>query len=386
VVKPGANQAMIFTLGGNQGLDILASGSPYSRLVDCNTLKTVDPNSPFITPRPIPVPAESPGNAGLSYDATEDRYTFPWKTDKAWEGTCREFVLTRTDGVQHRAYFRFGTEPSFPVSGQVRDAEGQAVANATVSLKGTQSPLTTTTDEAGLYSFASIVKGSYTATATGSGCDGQHVQQIVVSGPTTVNFTLPAKSDSFGYSCRIEATAFVQASNALALTGDDASQAVVLPFPFTFYGQAYNTAFVATNGYVNFLALNATVTNASVPSTGTPNAAIFSYWDDLFIDASASVRTELLGTAPNRRFVIEWRNARYFNDNVRRIDVNLVLYENGQILAQSRNLADDGRERGNSATLGIENATGTVGLLYSFNQPVLGIEPAVNSIRYRPPA
>jgi hypothetical protein len=84
--------------------------------------------------------------------------------------------------------------------------------------------------------------------------------------------------------------------------------------------------------------------------------------------------------------VIEWRNARYFNDNVRRLDVNLVLYENGQILAQSRNLADDGRERGNSATLGIENATGTVGLEYSFNQPVLEIEPAVNSVRYRPPA
>jgi hypothetical protein len=98
------------------------------------------------------------------------------------------------------------------------------------------------------------------------------------------------------------------------------------------------------------------------------------------------VRTELLGSAPNRRFVIEWRNVRYFNDNVRRIDVSLVLHENGQILTQSRNLAEDGRERGNSATLGIENATGTVALLYSFNQPVLDVEPAVNSIRYRPPA
>jgi hypothetical protein len=24
-----------------------------------------------------------------------------------WEGTCREVVLTRDDGVQHRAFFRF---------------------------------------------------------------------------------------------------------------------------------------------------------------------------------------------------------------------------------------------------------------------------------------
>ena len=386
VVNPGATRDMEFTLGGNQGLDILASDSPYSRQVDCNTLKTVDPSSPFITPRPIPVKAESPGNSGLTYDASEDAYTFQWKTLKEWNGSCREFVLTRKDGVQHRAYFRFGTEPSFPVSGRVRDASGQPVGNATVSLKGTQSPLTTTTAADGTYSFASVLKGSYTATASASGCLAPHVRQVVVSGPTTVDFTLPAKSDSFGYSCRPEETAFTQAANVLALTGDDASVAVPLPFPFTFYGQQYNTANVSTNGYVNFLALNSVVTNATVPSTGTPNAAVFSFWDDLFIDASASVRTELLGSAPNRRFVIEWRNAHFFNDNARRIDVNLVLYENGQILTQSRNLADDGRERGNSATLGIENQTGTVGLLYSFNQPALDVEPAVNSIRYRPPA
>ena len=124
----------------------------------------------------------------------------------------------------------------------------------------------------------------------------------------------------------------------------------------------------------------------SIPSTGAPNAAIYSFWDDLFVDASASVRSELLGSVPNRRFVIEWRNVHVFGDTGRRLNFNIVLYENGQILTQSRNLADDGRERGNSATLGIENATGTVALQYSFNQPALEPEPAVNSIRYRPPA
>ena len=87
----------------------------------------------------------------------------------------------------------------------------------------------------------------------------------------------------------------------------------------------------------------------------------------------------------NRRFVIDWRNVQFFSDATRRIDVNVVLHENGQILTQFRNVADDGRER-NSATIGIENAAGTVALLYSFNQAVLGPEPAVTSIRYRPPA
>jgi hypothetical protein len=95
VVNPGASRPMTFSLPGNQGLDILASDSPYSRLVDCNSLKTVDPSSPFITPRPLPVPAETPGNSSLSYDPTTDLYTYPWKTLKDWDGTCREFVLSR---------------------------------------------------------------------------------------------------------------------------------------------------------------------------------------------------------------------------------------------------------------------------------------------------
>ena len=35
------------------------------------------------------------------------RYTYNWLTDAAWAGSCREFVLTRKDGKQHRAFFRF---------------------------------------------------------------------------------------------------------------------------------------------------------------------------------------------------------------------------------------------------------------------------------------
>ena len=389
VVNPGANRDMTFTLGGNQGLDILASNSPYSRQVDCNTLKTAAPGQ-FITPRPLPVPAETPGNSGLSYDPATDRYTYPWKTLKEWDGTCREFVLTRADGVQHRAYFRFSTAPSFSVSGRVRNAAGAGVAGATVSLDdGKQAnPLTTTTDANGFYSFASVLKATYQATASATGCLATVTQQVAVQGPTTLNFTLPQRTDSFGYSCIVETAPFTEAAaNVLTFpTLDDSSATVALPFPFRFYGQEYTTAFVSTNGHVNFLAPNTSLSNVALPATGTPNAAIYGFWDDLLLDASASVRTELLGTAPNRRFVVEWRNVRFFGDTTRRIDLNVVLHENGQILTQHRNRADDGRERGNSATLGIENATGTVGLQFSFNQPALDVEPAVTSIRYRPPA
>lgn len=91
------------------------------------------------------------------------------------------------------------------------------------------------------------------------------------------------------------------------------------------------------------------------------------------------------GSAPDRRFVIEFRNVHYFEDDTRRIDLNIVLFENGEILTQSSNIADDERERGGSATLGIESDTGTDALRFSFNEPLLEVEPAVTSIRYTPP-
>ncbi|MEU3458004.1 M36 family metallopeptidase, partial [Micromonospora sp. NPDC006766] len=104
-VKAGTNVQLAFKLATNRGLDILASGSPYSRLVDCDTLKTVNPSGP-VTPRPTPVAARNPDGSHMSANAN-GRYTYPWKTDKAWAGTCREFVLTLDNGLQHRAYFKF---------------------------------------------------------------------------------------------------------------------------------------------------------------------------------------------------------------------------------------------------------------------------------------
>ena len=97
--KAGAVQPMVFSLGGNQGLDILASNSPASQAINCASVTALQ----FA----ITTPTEAPGNAGLSYDAAQDRYTYPWRTQKGWAGTCRQFILTLGDGTQLRANFRF---------------------------------------------------------------------------------------------------------------------------------------------------------------------------------------------------------------------------------------------------------------------------------------
>jgi hypothetical protein len=105
-VVAGDAKPIRFTADGYKGLDVLFSDSPYSRQVNCETLATEDPEAEFITPRPYPVPTTLAGGSKLSVSAG-GTFTYPWKTNAAWAGTCRELVITRDDGVQHRAFFRF---------------------------------------------------------------------------------------------------------------------------------------------------------------------------------------------------------------------------------------------------------------------------------------
>src|SRR5262245_4145950 len=277
--------------------------------------------------------------------------------------------------------FPLTPSPSGTLSGVVSSASGP-VANATVTITGTPiAPATTNAN--GQYSFASVPNGTYTVTVTAGGCFGAVTQSVTVNGNTTQNFTLPQRGDNgFGYTCVIEGAGYVQGDTPLALTGDDVATSVPLPFPFFFYGQNYNTAFVTSNGNLNFLANNTTFSNVAIPSTAAPNAAIYPLWDDLnVISGSGSMWTKTTGTAPNRSFLIEWRNVNFFNTSLQ-VDVEAQVNEDGTIVTRYRNIGADPREQGNSATVGIENAAGTIALQYSFNTAVLS---DAQSIRFRPP-
>jgi extracellular elastinolytic metalloproteinase len=82
------------------------SGGIFSRKVDCTTLRVVSVDPSFITPRELPVATVAQGQTKLAL-LKGGQFRYRWQTEADWVGTCREFVLTRADGVQHRAFFRF---------------------------------------------------------------------------------------------------------------------------------------------------------------------------------------------------------------------------------------------------------------------------------------
>jgi len=95
-VKAGSAVPVKFSLSGNQGLGIIASGYPASITVPCDAAAPQDAIEETVTA----------GGSSLSYDSVADQYNYVWKTNKAWAGTCRQFVLKLDDGTFHQANFK----------------------------------------------------------------------------------------------------------------------------------------------------------------------------------------------------------------------------------------------------------------------------------------
>ena len=106
-VNAGAGIPVKFSLGGDFGLNIFANGYPKVQTVTCGS-------SGSGSSAPIEETVTA-GNSSLQYDATTQIYTYIWKTDKAWAGTCRQLIIRLVDGVDHIALFQF--------NGKVRSAD-----------------------------------------------------------------------------------------------------------------------------------------------------------------------------------------------------------------------------------------------------------------------
>ena len=106
-VDAGEAVPLRFTADGYRQLDVLKdSGSPFSRRVDCTTLQVPSVDPAFVTPRELPIATQQPGGSKLTVNP-QGVFHYNWLTLEEWAGTCRELVLTRDDGRQHRAFFRF---------------------------------------------------------------------------------------------------------------------------------------------------------------------------------------------------------------------------------------------------------------------------------------
>ncbi|WP_328553137.1 S8 family serine peptidase [Streptomyces sp. NBC_00358] len=269
---------------------------------------------------------------------------------------------------------------SHKVGGIVLDVTGKPLAGATVEVTG--SPVASvTTDAKGTYSFARVAEGTYGLTVEPAApvlCNGVYTGTATVSSADlTKDVQVPARTDSSGNGCAPAAYSWIAGSKKVALTGDEDSASVSLPFPVSLYGVSYSSTSVTTDGLVNFLSSRVgDYSNTALPTTG-PNGVkgiIAPLWDDLTLDKKSSVQTATTGTKGNRRFAVVWNNAAYANGTSGRSSFEVVFDEaTGAVTVQYRSVAD----KGAGATVGIANQSGTDALQYSFNQSVIADGTAV---------
>ena len=96
---------VIFGLGGDFGPAVLAAGSPASQRTDCTTGAPIGP---------VELTASTDKKVTLRYDKKAQTYTYNWKTVRAWDGTCRQLILTFSDGSTAEAAFDFRPAPRPP--------------------------------------------------------------------------------------------------------------------------------------------------------------------------------------------------------------------------------------------------------------------------------
>ena len=143
-------------------------------------------------------------------------------------------------------------------------------------------------------------------------------------------------------------------------------------FDFTFYGDSYSQFYVSPNGLVTFNTGQDSPVNESIPSGTPPNNFIAPFWDDLVVDPFGSILYKTIGAAPNRKLIIQFRNMAFFSSPSFLGTFSVILYESTyKIQSQYRLivLKDNPRSGGNSATIGVENITGTSGTLHGYLSP-----------------
>ncbi len=153
------------------------------------------------------------------------------------------------------------------------------------------------------------------------------------------------------------------------LTDDDIGGPFDLGFEFSFYGETYSQFWICSNGFgavieppdpFEFIYYF----NEPFPSPpldgDIPGAAIAPFWDDLNPDDGGVIYYY----AANDSFVVAWEGVPPYSGSGGTYTFEMILTADGQITYQYEAMTDVT----NSATVGIQNEDGSIGLQVVYNQ------------------
>ncbi len=150
------------------------------------------------------------------------------------------------------------------------------------------------------------------------------------------------------------------------ITGDDQNVGPWnLGFTFTFFNQSYTSVRMCANGWASFTSTTGEYFNGAIPSTATPNNALYPFWDDLYPPSGGQFY--YFADAANQRFIMSWINVPHIGSTTELYTFQIVLYTNGDIRYNYLLIPTGGVYGNTTCTVGIENPGGTEALQICFN-------------------
>ncbi len=156
---------------------------------------------------------------------------------------------------------------------------------------------------------------------------------------------------------------------------DDAlSAAINMGMTFPFYGSTFSSLKVSTNGWLTFDTMDTSsrLTNYSLPSTSGAKNMIALFWDDLHL-RSGNVKYLYDGT----RFIVQYTNVEKYSPSGFPLTFQVQLYPSGKVLMMYQAMAGTL----NSATIGIQDGTRSIGLAANYNANYVHGAMAINFSR-----
>jgi len=189
------------------------------------------------------------------------------------------------------------------------------------------------------------------------------------------------------YTFQTEGPAYVAVSGTSLNLGDDAVASVTSPFSIAYGGGSFTQLYVGSNGTVSFTDGFSDFLTGPLPPVQQPPfvvpqplTLVAPLWQDLYPvkDTTQNVFWDVIGTAPNRQFVVEWRDVRSFlcrSDANATVRFQVVFFENKSDV--HFNYMDavfggncTGQDYGAMATVGLQEALNTA-QMFSFRSGAL---------------
>ena len=169
----------------------------------------------------------------------------------------------------------------------------------------------------------------------------------------------------------------ISGSGAALTLGDNEAVATAIGFDYEFYDVLYDMVYVGSNGILSFDEVGAdSATPANLPDGVVPNNLIAGWWADLDPSIGGTVHVETLGSAPYRRFIVQYTDVPHKGGG-NLVTFQFVLSEtDGSVVMQYLDAPSDGTLH----VIGIEDVSGTAGTTYYADSLGLPMRWAVNFV------